>query len=495
MSSLCDSIASARRRLDCWALADTRRWSFTAITLVGVVGLFPCSLDYGVNVFITPVNARFHPNQDWSMVTGDFTYASSLGQVVKTVGVALVGPRILRFGLARAWLLGSAVCAAGAVLGGIGIEYEVLSLLYVGYGVIFNLGWAAVYMAIVLLLMAWFRTFGKPGLSSGLIGFLCGLWPATFSYWAPALAGPLGLGGVFYFCAALGIGLSLLGLPFLSLPSEMQARHNAATADASVSSSTGTAAPPPAVRPVKRSINEGPTDAVTISLRSFVRLRRPWLLFTGFSLVYAVGFGLKLVVSPFMSAAFAADEDKQQTASFLFLAVYCLMRLITGIFGDEYPVRSLLSAFTAIQAVTCAVLGCLAFWPVSFWAFVLVSVLIAATLAGEKVLLSIVCLRIWGAINVGTSFGMLLPSVGVGGLIGPITMWAVVIQVDMNGNGTIVAGTTANQGLESAAGAWFWTAAACTTVGGLLIDRSLARPHDFSLAAEAGKAESADPDA
>lgn len=167
------------------------------------------------------------------------------------------------------------------------------------------------------------------------------------------------------------------------------------------------------------------TTASLLGACSFWRL---WI--TIFSSL-APGFGLKLVVAPFLDIIYQAPRSTQDFASFLFLFTYAFSRLAAGLIaGTPDRAPKLFSMALLAQTPLMLAISGLMFWGpqdvADQWVFVVLVTLVGIPLAFNKVFFPLIVMHIYGPANFAVASGAMFTSFLFAASIGPITAWLAV---------------------------------------------------------------------
>eukprot|EP00947_MAST-08B_sp_MAST-8B-sp1_P005478 g5478.t1 len=185
MSLIIPSIAA-------YAIDHPHKYTFGILMPSMVMGLAMAAPLYGVTVWVTPVNAEFHPGENWAMSNGDMTYIGSLALLMTCLSGVVAGPIIKRCGATLTYFVGLLGIVAGLCLCALSLQQQLLWLLYPSFVLFVGLGGGFQYMSVLQTVMAWCRAIGKPGVAAGIIGSSLGTWAAAFAYLGPFLIGWLG---------------------------------------------------------------------------------------------------------------------------------------------------------------------------------------------------------------------------------------------------------------------------------------------------------------
>lgn len=426
-----------------------------------------------------PDTVRAWPN--WSLATGGPVYIGSLAIFVCAAAAATISGKMagspddltgrrLRIGCTG----GTVLYSVGLLVSSIAMETSQAWLLYVGFSILFAGGCAGIFMSLVMSTLLNFKASGRGGLGGGLIGFVCGLWPAAFSFVGPLLIDGLGTPATFRLLAVASFVLCAPPALLLRLPpkeySSTKIANSTAQSNASDQAQIETVGSTldAAEQETNATIDKAVSAAVPGKLTRIDVLcqRKFWLVATGVSCIMLPGFGIKLLIGPQLYAVYQSSKDAQSTASFVFLVAYAFMRLVTGVFADRFGVKPLFLFLGTLQVVTLALLGVCVFdsWPEAW--VVALDAIVGLSLAGSKVLMQVWCMNLWGAANSGVAFGMVNIGFGVAAVLGSVSAWWALCQIRMI-DGTLLQGEQPE--LELSFAVWLWACSLLTAVGVICI--------------------------
>ncbi|MGL5828685.1 MAG: MFS transporter, partial [Angustibacter sp.] len=115
---------------------------------------------YAFSVFKTSLVAHF----DGGLTAVAITF--SIAIVFLGIAAAFSGAWIERNGPRKAMVVSALCFCSGLIVGGLGIQFKLLWLLYLGYGVLSGIGLGIGYISPVSTLIKWFPD--RPGMATGL---------------------------------------------------------------------------------------------------------------------------------------------------------------------------------------------------------------------------------------------------------------------------------------------------------------------------------------
>jgi len=138
------------------------------------------------------------------------------------------------------------------------------------------------------------------------------------------------------------------------------------------------------------------------------------------------------------------------------------MRLATGMSSDRFNVKKMYAILGCVQLSCVSLLGFCVFFTWSQVWFIGLTAVLSCCLAGSKVLMSILCLKVWGPKDTGLALGLICLGWGLAVVVGSTTAWAALSQT-ATVDGVPVQGQ--QPALQTAFGLWFWLSGVCTFVG------------------------------
>jgi len=459
-------------------------------------GIFMSAPLYGFNVFVLPLLRQFSGTDATTtrltMSDGAPVYAAGTALLFCTVGNFFVAPRMDAVGYGNVLGVGLCISAIGLVLSFVAVQYSILWLFYVGYGVIFGFGTGWINIPLLTNMVLWFRSrHNKPGLASGVFGFSGGLWPAAFSYFGVALQNSVGISYTFLVLALLVVGLGSWVAWFVYPPGTIHVSGKQEEVNTANIASTECAEEVPSPSnddPLpEKNVNDSPPNARAdnaLSGSDLVRTPQFWLIMVSYFLALLPGFGVKLVISPLMKGVFDASESTQSAVSSMFLASYAVGRLAFGPLVDRYDAKNLLLGCFAVQSLVCIALGAIIWYAAEgktgIWSFAVVNMVLGLGLAASKAIYSVFVLTIFGAPSLGAAMGRLFVGLGASALAGPVAMWSVLVSASesLNGDSNENNSTTFTRSVSL----FFWMSTVGTLVSiGLLF---AVKPHEFQASEE-----------
>ncbi|GMI61521.1 hypothetical protein ScalyP_jg9063 [Parmales sp. scaly parma] len=145
------------------------------------------------------------------------------------------------------------------------------------------------------------------------------------------------------------------------------------------------------------------------------------------SLIY--GFNVYFNLSVFSSAIFGATTTEANAFSFIYLFVYAVGRLVTGlVISPTFTAVNVSRLATLIQVPIFIISGLLVLFggnsQAVFWIWVVLQSFIGLGLAAFKISISVNVLDRWNMFNFGFVTSLMLFALGVSGFVGSLIGWA-----------------------------------------------------------------------
>jgi hypothetical protein len=314
---------------------------------------------------------------------------------------------------------------------------------------------------------------GRPALGSGLTGFFAGLWPAIFSFYCPVIIERVGVARSFYYNALIIVVAAIPTLLFQCSPNEVplideqppddsestkeeddKATKRDITKEVSTSKTKkeveeedttmngdDTKGLSNGSNNTKKEENDTTTDGdveeqhqhilsstkipIPMTILEIVSTPQFYIQFLGIFLSMLPGFAIKYNISVFSSALFKTDVKTQSIISFIFLFVYAIARLFTGLATGKLFSADMAAQLAAgiqipalIGAALVVILG-----SKYLWAFVVCQTCIGIGLGAYKVTVTVNALSRWSMTNFHGASALLVLAFGFAGVIGPILGW------------------------------------------------------------------------
>ena len=310
-------------------------------------------------------------------------------------------------------------------------------------------------------------------MGSGLTGFFAGLWPAIFSFYCPVIIERVGVARSFYYNALIIVVAAIPTLLFQCSPNEVplideqppddsestkeeddKATKRDSTKDVSTSKTKkeveeedttmngdDTKGLSNGSNNTKKEENDTTTDGdveeqhqhilsstkipIPMTILEIVSTPQFYIQFLGIFLSMLPGFAIKYNISVFSSALFKTDVKTQSIISFIFLFVYAIARLFTGLATGKLFSADMAAQLAAgiqipalIGAALVVILG-----SKYLWAFVVCQTCIGIGLGAYKVTVTVNALSRWSMTNFHGASALLVLAFGFAGVIGPILGW------------------------------------------------------------------------
>eukprot|EP00443_Scrippsiella_acuminata_P056747 CAMPEP_0115463054 /NCGR_PEP_ID=MMETSP0271-20121206/48142_1 /TAXON_ID=71861 /ORGANISM="Scrippsiella trochoidea, Strain CCMP3099" /LENGTH=492 /DNA_ID=CAMNT_0002889861 /DNA_START=27 /DNA_END=1505 /DNA_ORIENTATION=+ len=464
-----------------------QRYTYRVVPLWVVLGSVYIAPFYGFNVWVLDVLREFGISSLWSQLQVKIIMAFALATFIVTLVAAIIAPLLSRFGARSIYLAGIVTSSAALVASGQAVAMGSLPSSYAAWAILFGAGAGSAYLVVLTCCVSWFRRCGAPGHGAGLFGFVMGLWPALFSYAAPAAVNVVGVANSFYLAAAAVLFIGVWPALLLCMPEEIPAapavgtssrspgevgKKNTEAQDLESAETASTPSDFSSIESSERAAEVHREQAPSGMQKSITRtqvLMIPefWLLWWQVFLATLPGFGIKYLVAPMMVNIFDASQAQHAAASCIFLMCYAVTRLAAGlIVGPLMSARGCLRMLVAFQVLACA--GAWGFLShkshesghqehhaYEAWIFVALIACIGSTLAGIQVMVPLLSLELGGPAGLSVVTGLMLTSYGLAAFLGPIGAW-VALAAD------------GGPGSSLAVAAWFRANAAATLLAALL---------------------------
>ncbi|HEX3151460.1 MAG TPA: OFA family MFS transporter [Gemmataceae bacterium] len=157
---------------------------------------------YGFSVFNVPLTQA---GAEWTIPEVGWIYSIAL--FILGISAAVFGKWVERSGPRKTMVASCTLFCGGLLISAIGVQFKILWLLYVGYGLIGGIGLGLGYIAPVSTLIKWFPD--RPGMATGM---------AIMGFGGGALIGaPLGVKLMDHFksAASVGVAEAFIAMAFL----------------------------------------------------------------------------------------------------------------------------------------------------------------------------------------------------------------------------------------------------------------------------------------
>jgi nitrate/nitrite transporter NarK len=409
-----------------WASERPRQYTMTWVTFCNFCSVAQRSVMYGWNIWVDQLVGMFYGTSEYTMARGGPVYAFSLIGVSMAIANTIMtfmrmqDPNktfnILGFkfrgGQHRAfYIVGLIASTISLIVMGLAVQYTQLWLLYIGCVAFGFLAAGMQPLQKFQVTMSYYNV-GQKGVGSGFRSAWPGIWAASFSYWGSALSDDLSVQSAIYISAAISALVSLVPIPFANVEIPKLSKYHQRSKER-----------------LELESDEAKTEVIPpvyIPLAEVLRTRQFWLMWLAFFIMMIPGFGIKYLISPMLADVFDASRLVQQTASFLFLILYALARFLGGALNWFFDAMLLMRVITFLAVPLFIVQGWLATQydsTVAMYFFIVCQCFVGMLLGASKVLITLLWLKIFGAINYLDSFPVLLTSWASAQLIGPILGW------------------------------------------------------------------------
>ncbi|KAJ1920957.1 hypothetical protein H4219_001010 [Mycoemilia scoparia] len=182
------------------------------IIVAGIIAQFLYGSVYSWSIFNEPINRRIYGNPDANMA--QITYYIALG-VLGTTG-ALMGPWIESHHPRISTLIGCLLFFAGHMIAGLAMYFNLIGLLYFGYGIVCGMGLGLGYVATVDVVTKWFPK--TRGLASGIAVAGFGAGSMAFTTIDKKLIERFDVPGTFLFLGMIMLVIQTICSQFMVFP-------------------------------------------------------------------------------------------------------------------------------------------------------------------------------------------------------------------------------------------------------------------------------------
>ena len=409
-----------------WATERPRQYTMTWVTFWNFCSVAQRAIMYGWNVWVEQLFRIFYGDSEYTMARGGPVFAFSLISFSMGMGNLIItftrfqDPNKIfnifgfkfRGGRNRtAYIIGLIASTISSILMGLAVQYKQLWLLYIGCATFGFFGAGMQPLNKFAVTMSYYAV-GQKGIGSGFSNAWPGVWAASFSYWGTALSDHLSVQSAIYIAAAISVVLCLVPIPFSNVVVPNLSKYHQRSKErlelASELAKTEVMQP------------------VALPIAEVLRTPQFWLMWFAFFFMMTPGFGIKYLISPMLANVFDASDSVQNLASFLFLVLYSFARFLGGALNWLFDAMILMRVITFSAVPVLILQGWLATQydsSAALYGFIVCQCIIGMVLGASKVLVTLLWLEVFGAVNYLNSFGILLTSWGTASLIGPILGW------------------------------------------------------------------------
>ena len=400
---------------------ERRRYIKYVLPFACFSNLVTTSTQYGFNVWLIPISLRLYgADAIYSMRNSVVLLAFSSQMIMGALIMELMPHKLMQIPTQIACIAQSILYPLGLILSGLSLQYSSGTAaelgLFFSQLLLCGTGLAVAWFSGQVKTVMWYREIGRPSVGAGLYGFLCGMWPMTFSYWGTAMVNNLkDIHVSFYYTAAVLFVVSLPSAFIFYAPNEAPlATESTAEVDSDIErgdpglhaakserrvsntkeSETTSQLLTPRPESPKVSTSESNTglteaDSPLMTKAEFNRQPQVYIQAMIWFLTVIPGFSIKFTIAPVMSAVFGASLRLQLAASFIFLGSYALSRLFIGfIVGKRAKVNTVARVATTIIPICFFLAGAVIKAGLTYkgwmWAFIIVNVFVACSLGVGK---------------------------------------------------------------------------------------------------------------
>ena len=331
-------------------------------------------------------------------------------------------------------------------------------------------------------------------LSAFLVGFFCGLWPALFSFYCPALIDQTSVPESFYWNALIILLITIPGIILQCSPTEvpLQQNDNAIEISTKNDGDDDDGGEQDGTTSVNNKGEEIETAAQTevdtdvhqekpLTMTAILSYRQFYIQFLGTFLCLFPGFAIKYNISILASALFQTTQRTESIISFIFLFSFATVRLFVGIgVGRWFSVDIAAQGSAAIQILGLIGAALVVFLGAKYlWIFVICEAIVGMGLAAYKVTISLGALARWSMLNFSSVTTLFYLANGLAGFIGPIFGWMMlVLPGDVPLNNELaeekLGSATTKETTEMIAGVVYFAFGFCALLGFLVVRYAVA---------------------
>ena len=354
---------------------------------------------YGFNAFIGPLDKLFG-TAGWSSWLG--ATCGGLLLFGGGCGALVNGWLIKRAGGASRLLIVLCFVTIGLFgVGALACYWKSQWLLILGFAVPTGLVFSNVYTMCTVHVMSWAGVFGRSGLQSGVIGLCFGFWGAIYSFVGPGIIADIGPAAMLMASGVFVGGMYCASWLFF--------------------------VPAPVIEDDTAAQGAGDESRVIgLKLGQLLMLAPFWLFFIYFLFFLTPGFGFKIIVQVLSTKVFDAGVEEASLIAVAFLACYGLSRLFFGYVSDKLATRPMYLSFTLVQCVCLFVAAVTLPAMESVVVFSVLMCLVGTVFAAGKCIWMVLLLKIYGKENLHLAMCATLPAYGLAGLIGPVSLNAML---------------------------------------------------------------------
>ena len=409
-----------------WASERPRQYTMIWVTFWDFCSVANRAVQYGWNVWVDQLFTKFYGDVEYTMARGGPVFAFSLLFFTMGIGnfmitfTGLQNPKktftILGFkfrgGRYRAfYIMGLISSTISFLVMGLAVQYTQLWLLYIACAAF---GFCGAFMQPIgrYAVMMSYYAVGQKGLGSGLHSAFTGVWAATFSYWGTALSDNLSIQSAIYISAAVGAVTCLVSIPFMKVVVPNHSKYHVRSKQR-----------------LERAAELAKTEVIhPVHLSVFELLRTPqiWIMWFAMFVMLIPGTATQYLISPMLASVYDASRSVQNLASLLFMILFAIARLVGGALNYLFDAMVLMRVMISLTIPALILQGWLATQydsSAALYGFIACECFLGAILGASKVLLTLLCFRVFGAINFMNSLGLLWSCFGTASLVGPIFGW------------------------------------------------------------------------
>jgi len=460
-----------------FAVSQPTKFAFTVNLFTLVCATSFTSVMYGFNVWINDIFAVFYDTQAYDTQNGSIVYIFSGATLASSLASFAVGPYVTSIGILRTYGIAIATMVAGLLLSALAIDQEQLWLLAIAMPM-YGAG-AGIAFLCILPCLVWFKQTGHAGLGTGLCGFSMGLWPAAFSFYGSSLEESLGISGSM--CVAAGIVTSVSLLAYVSIgivyvPSlepgvsiQMSSRHSELGGSPAIAAADGEAQTTDTAPTDQNSGTKSrhitlthpsikPTASISVMTQRQILTSKAWiLLWLNFLFCLLPDFGVKYMIAPLLETTFRASPEHQTLASAIFLVVYAVARLVTGIASKYLRPKLVYLGMLALQLFGFCMSALIIREAGSMELFIAAQSFVGFCMGANKVIFYLLSFECFGAANFGIVVPSLATAYGAAAFLGPFCSWQTL-------RGFVPGDAGGASFDDSNTEIYFWISAGCTLI-------------------------------
>lgn len=339
-------------------------------------GLTPTGLFYGFGALAASIDLVFTSEE----YAGMFENQHGVFTGVVILAVSVFPTWFLRYYILDAkvyselqvQIAGYVFTVIGLILGGISLQYKILWLLYIGCAVPCGLGALCLFQRLIFNHQFWFHRINEINLGSGIFGFFIGAWTVIFFLVSIPLLEMFPVHIVIYIYTGV-IGILTL-YPLMTIDdSRLQRTQERVVIEGTTPKDTDSNGISILSRFRKyffssedivngsdkitkstETVND--TDTITLTTTEMLHCPQTWALFFFFTAVLTPGWGIKLASIQMLRVLFSANSRFSALVTSLYVGIYALGRLFSGMMANLIGVRRTFEFMISIMIITLLIL-------------------------------------------------------------------------------------------------------------------------------------------